>query len=96
MRIISPFPSNPVGILTIFIKQGESVKELINGENFVKVSYEDPHALGMHKGYVHIPVPEAEFESGIYAVHSAVTQTTTGGNVLLRLKKVEWPRNNHT
>jgi hypothetical protein len=95
MRIISPFPNNPVGIKTIFIKQGATIKELINGESFLKVGYEDPQELGMHKGYVHVPAG-AELESGIYGVKSTVTETTTGGNELLRLKKVEWPRNKNT
>jgi hypothetical protein len=97
MRILSPFPTVPTGIQTIFIQQGPYAKEVINTEPFYKVGYEDPHALGMLAGYVHVPATDpGELESAVYAVQSAVTQATTGGNTLLRLKKVEWPRNKHT
>lgn len=97
MRILSPFPSVPAGIQTIFIQQGPYAKEVINTELFYKVGYEDPHALGMLKGYVHVPASDpGELESAVYAVQSAVTEETVNGNVLLRLKKVEWPRNKYT
>jgi hypothetical protein len=95
MRIISPFPSVPSGVVAIFIPQGPYAKEVVNGENFYKVPYEDPHALGLLKGYIHVEAG-GEFESAIYQVSSAVTQVTTGGNTLVRLKKAEWPRNKHT
>jgi hypothetical protein len=97
MRILSPFPTVPTGIQTIFIQQGPYAKEVINTELFYKVGYEDPHELGMLKGYVRVPASDpGELESAVYAVQSTVTQTTINGNVLLRLKKVEWPRNKHT
>jgi hypothetical protein len=92
IRILSPFPS---GVKTILLEAKGVNHTYVNGERFMKMAYADAYKQGMVAGYVEIYDEASEFEGGVYQTTGA-TETTDGGNTLVRIKKVEWARNRFT
>lgn len=92
IRILSPFPSGVKNILL----EGKGVNHTyVNGERFMKMAYSNAHKQGVDLGYVEIYDEASEFEGGIYQTTGA-SEVTDGGNTLVRIKKVEWLRNQFT
>ena len=98
MEILQPFPTD---LVTILIKAGPVAKEMVNGEEFDVVPYEDPQKLGITVGYVKVAKYEEDgvwrsnLKENVYQA-TATERTTAGTNDLVAVEPVEWHRNQFT
>lgn len=90
-RILSPFPTTSKNI--ILTGKGVSSK-VVNGEKFLRVPYEDSHVQGVTAGYIDVWDESPDLDlCGVYQKADNADVTTTGGNTLVHIVKVEWARN---